>query len=396
MAKVSASKGAEKKKPKKSAVLEHAVLEPVGPERIVVEPIELTTLGDEFREGHDERADAPDLHLAGLHLYRASMLGDCESTLVAYALEETPGELPDAILARANEGTRLEKEILDRACEQMGARTATFPEMVELVEQGLISGYNHTPEFGNGGQVQVCMKTKTAMLFCHLDRLVRFESGEFAVMEAKALGPDFWKIFTKNRIEDALAKMLDGKYAWQVSAQMVTGLPLVFVAGQKEGKDEECRIVDVQWKRLDVPVYSKKEIKARIKSAESHVKAGVIPGCGEGRFGCPYYAFTFHEKKQKEEVKWLVDAKYEELMRYVRERHVAGQDRKDAQAIYDSMGEHIDALLTELELDRSKKFGFEDEAHNKFTLRWVVREMGERFIPAGSQKFAEVKLMEEK
>lgn len=362
---------------------------------IEIVPIETTVLGPEFSEGWDERADAPDLHDSGKYLFRCSMLGDCMSSLVAYALEETPVEPPANLRARMDEGTRLERTIIDRALAELGARVVTFPQMVKLIEGGTIAGYNHdVHNDGGGGQVQIRMKAKKGLLFGHLDQLIIFESGEIAFMEVKALGPDLWKSWVSNKkVEDWLAKAVDGKYAWQISGQMTTGLPCILVAGQKI--EDGAAIGEVQWRRLDEPPYSKKEVKARIEEAMVHVNAGVIPGCDEGRFGCPYFGFTFHHAK-KDETKWLLDAKYDELLKWVRARAVARADKKDAEEQYDEAGKNINALLDELDLDRSKRYGLEDDAHNKFTVRWISKEMPERTIPAGTQSYPDVRLVEEK
>jgi hypothetical protein len=363
---------------------------------ILVEPIE-SALGPEFAEGWDERADAPDLHDSGKHLFRCSMLGDCMSALVAYALEEQPVEPPDNIRARMDEGKVLERKIIDRALADLGAKVVTFPQMVKLIESGVIAGYNHdVHNDGGGGQVQIRMKAKKALLFGHLDQLIIFESGEIASMEVKALGPDLWKSWCSNKkVEAWLAKALDGKYAWQVSGQMTTGLPCILVAGQKieDGTD----VGEVQWRRLDEPPYSKKEVKARIAEAMVHVNAGTIPACDEGRYGCPYFGFTFHESK-KDETKWLLDEKYAELLKYVRLRATARDDRNAAQEEYDEAGKNIEALIAALELDPSKKYGFEDDAHNKFTMRWISKEMPERDVhyDASTQSYPDVRLVKEK
>lgn len=362
---------------------------------VEITPFEETTLGPEFAEGWDERADAPDLHDSGKFLFRCSMLGDCMSALVAYALEEQPGEPPENIRMRMDQGSALERKIIDRALADLGAKVVTFPQMVKLIESGVIAGYNHdVHNDGGGGQVQIRMKAKKALLFGHLDQLIIFESGEIASMEVKALGPDLWKSWTSNKkVEGFLAKAIDGKYAWQVSGTMTTGLPCIFVAGQKV--DDGADVGEVQWRRLDVAPYSKKEVKARIAEAMVHVTAGVIPACDEGRYGCPYFGFTFHESK-KDETKWLIDKKYAELTEWVKKRATARDDKKAAEEEYTEAGRNIEALIAELKLEKGKKYGVEDEAHNKFTVRWMTVPQPEKIIPAGTQSYPDVRLVKEK
>lgn len=108
-------------------------------------------------------------------------------------------------------------------------------------------------------------------------------SREKAVVEAKYLGPDYWKRF--------LASGLDviGKYPWQVSAYShATGLPVLFVAAQRDdSKPDGIGDIKAQW--IQEPPVSLWKIKAQIARYENHIAAGKMPECDKAEYPCPMF-----------------------------------------------------------------------------------------------------------
>jgi hypothetical protein len=172
------------------------------------------------------------------------------------------------------------------------------------------------------------------------------------------------------------------------------GLPLVFGVAQKvKGDDGEVGIGEVDWARLDEAPHSAGKVKARILSAEKHVKAGKIPGCDLGTFGCPYFSQPYHHSKETP----LERVDDSELAQWVRSYYTARVDEKYAAEQKAEAAANIRALLEEREDELGvTRYEVEDEAHNKFRVRWMTREMPERTMKASTQSYPDVKLVEDK
>jgi hypothetical protein len=117
----------------------------------------------------------------------------------------------------------------------------------------------------------------------HIDGLALDEHGRSCIVEAKALGPDWFKKFKKHGFAG-----LPDAYAWQVSIYMLAlgTNSAVLVAGQKiDGKIQPDSEFHYEWIRK--PLFTLEQITERVMSVENNVTAADWPDC-INEFLCQY------------------------------------------------------------------------------------------------------------
>ena len=103
-----------------------------------------------------------------------------------------------------------------------------------------------------------------------------------AIVEAKAFAPSTYRTYEAGGIEAF------PHYAWQTSVEMVaTGMDLLFVVGVK---NDDGVVERIYTEVRTTPIFSRKEIEARVLEVVGYVEEGVVPGCEYKQFPCPYFA----------------------------------------------------------------------------------------------------------
>lgn len=316
-------------------------------------------------------------------LYRASMMGMCETALAAHAAGIMPAEMPEKLLPRLEESSGLEAVVLARYYQMNPSlRPATYPDLVRLKERGVVSGYEAREQ-----QIQVSKVFGRAEVRGHLDSLAHVNGTDsWILVEAKALGPDLWKQFVKGGLAAT-------RYEWQVSALMLcSGLPLDFVVGEKITlPNGEMGIGEVGVETVWTPPIEPAIFKAKLLAADKAALAslqgkGDLPDCYEGNWPCPYHFLPQHKEKQEpKRAHAFDDADLREMLRlyqyHTNNEKVAAKGKKEAkEAIREWLDEHsiMDGETVH-------------EVESGQQVKWVVREMPERVLPAGSQSYPTVK-----
>jgi hypothetical protein len=206
--------------------------------------------------------DRPNVYLEGdLVVYRASSLGHCTRALMAARRHYSPVPYPDWMYDRFEEGNVAEPIIMARFQEDNPDWTL------------------HTDE----AQDEITLKiTDNVIVRGHIDGLATRNVTK-CVVEAKALGPDWFNKFKRNGFDG-----LPDAYAWQVSIYMhaLNAQKAVLVAGQKiEGKITPQSEFHYLW--VDQPPFTLKQITERVMSVENNVDAADWPDC-LNEFLCQY------------------------------------------------------------------------------------------------------------
>lgn len=223
-------------------------------------------------------------------IFRASAFGMCVSYLVRCGLGYTPEPPPDFMLERYQEGTDAEPVILKWLHTTGGWRVWDDYALIDWAEP---KGYRFIE---SAGQLETHLDVaRSNRIRCHPDGIAtcylkasteeRYDTGEEAVVEAKAFGPDFAAKFKREGI------MGFPYYAWQVSIEMITtGLPCVFVVAEKD--DDGCVYPDVTPPQVHFfrePPYPIGKVKARAIKLRGLVDRSEIPECDVAQFPCGFY-----------------------------------------------------------------------------------------------------------
>jgi hypothetical protein len=189
----------------------------------------------------------------------------------------------------------------------------------------------------------------------HIDGLALDSNGRSCLVEAKALGPDWFKKFKKHGFAG-----LPDAYAWQVSIYMLAlGTDsAVLVAGQKiDGVIKPESEFHYEWIRK--PLFDMDQIYARVMSVENNVESADWPDClNEWLCQYPY----LHDEPEFEQVTGMDATKLDSFA----ERWAEASDmEKRAKAIKASIKSDLDKLVADMSLS--------DTTSNKFrTGKWQL------------------------
>lgn len=244
---------------------------------------------------NDTADHRPDVYREGdKWVFRASSFGGCMRSLVLSAMGETKAPMPDVVRRGMDEGVEAEPVIL-KALGSRGWR------MLEGLEQNVgVQGLGTGTVDGTGQLALEMPIGNKAIIRCHPDGIGKLfkvplyqkdRMGELRVVEAKAIMNPEARVWEREY------------YAWQVSIEMaVTGLPLLFAVGAKEGDESEhgrgvVLPENVQVTEMDTAPRSIAQIKARAfklcKMLDEAVREGVLPDCDVKQWPCGFYG-SFH------------------------------------------------------------------------------------------------------
>ena len=205
--------------------------------------------------------DRPSVYVEDdLVVYRASSLGHCTRALMAARRHYSPVPYPDWMYDRFEEGNVAEPIIMARFTE------------------------DNTDFTLDGSQDEIVLEVAdNVVVRGHIDGYAIDSNGRTCIVEAKALGPDWFKKFKKHGFAG-----LPDAYAWQVSIYMIAlnTDSAVLVAGEKiDGKIQADSQFHYEWIRT--PIFTREQIVERVMSVENNVDAADWPEC-INEFLCQY------------------------------------------------------------------------------------------------------------
>lgn len=298
--------------------------------------------------------------------------------------------MPDSLQPAMEAGKRNEPVILAMLKEQRpNLRSATYPELAEMKDRGVIAGYNAEMQ-----QVQVRVEVgKEAVVCSHLDDVVVagdpvWAGGWAFPVEAKAFGDDYWQQFLKGGLA-----AFPG-YMWQVSAQMhgfrlpkyADNRPqcLLFVVGHKD-KELDGLVTEIKVEEIKEPPIPLAEFKAKVLKADRYAKADDIPDCTDPTWPCPYYDYPFHPDAPEKDT--LDDAVFAILCREFFDLSGESKKVKDKR---DVVRGEIDKYMAEHGIERGKGWKVQGDGFVA-EFEWVEKEMPERTMKATTMSYPQVK-----
>lgn len=273
----------------------------------------------------DETYDKPIAYEEGDRvIYRASSLGMCDGALVRARLGVTgsgPGEM---MLERFQEGHDWEERVL---LAGLGVDWMRVEDRDHLELYGKVV---ESQEGGGGLQVQTELAWSNKVVRCHPDAIAVHRGNlEKRVVEVKFLGAEMF------------AQMLNGDwkdtYLWQRSIEMLsTGLPMLYIIGEKLRVDGEVSLGSVEVLEFDAPTHSLTDVKMRVLQIEGYLARGEMPACPVPfMYPCPYWAE--HEKVEKAEIE-------DEALTHLVESHARNAAKMEAIVVE---GQQIKAQIEE-------------------------------------------------
>lgn len=253
-------------------------------------------------------------------IFRASSINRCDLSLIYAALEYPEEQAPDKVQRGYDEGSAAEDQILARFCEGEFHGTkwklldpadlksyhdgngAGFPySSHEIMDDGQFTieipvGLNWVVRGHGDGVAQCFEQTSTGI---EPPRWI----GKRVVVEAKFLGPDYFRKFLKHGISAF------PYYEWQVSTYgMSTGLDVMFIVGEKLRRDDGQapdvgRVKVVHIRNSDLPV-KLAQLKMRVMKIGKMVEVARRDGIdalglgecdGKAQYPCAFY--PFHAEK---------------------------------------------------------------------------------------------------
>ena len=256
-------------------------------------------------------------------VYRASSLGHCPRALLAARRGMEPLPFPDFMYDRFEEGNRAEPIIMARF-------------------------QSDNPDWKlDGSQDEISLLIGSNVIVRgHIDGFaVRKHDNKGCVVEAKALGPDWFNKFTKK----GLAGLPDS-YAWQVAIYMhATGADCaVLVAGEKiNGEIVDASKFHYLW--IDTPPFTLEQIVDRVKAIEGKATDGDWPEClNEWLCQYPY----LHDQPEIESLSGMDEMKLDSFADRWAE---AVEMEKRAKQIKDSIKSDLDTFTSTLDTDNTHK-----------------------------------------
>jgi len=248
-------------------------------------------------------------------IFRASSINRCDLSLIYAALEYPEEQAPDKVQRGYDEGSAAEDEILRRFCngEFHGTKWKLLdPADLKSYHDGTGVGFPYSSRAimddgqftieipvglnwvvrGHGDGIAECFEQP-------VDAPVDFRNNRRCVVEAKFLGPDYFRKFLKHGISAF------PYYEWQVSTYgMSTGLDVMFIVGEKLRRDDGQapdvgRVEVVHIRNSDLPV-KLAQLKMRVmkigKMIETAQRDGIdalgLGECdGKAQYPCAFYPF---------------------------------------------------------------------------------------------------------
>lgn len=230
-------------------------------------------------------------------VFRASSLGGCFSHLVRCGLGFTPEPPPKNLLVKFAEGDVAEPVMLNWLSSNEGG-WAVWDEygLANTAERfgGKVSGRGD----GQDDQLELEIPVgKNAVIRVHPDGIAtcfkitpymkehwpNLQTGEEAVVECKAFGPDYLKKYKREGL------MGFPFYAYQVSVEMAaTGMPCLFVIGEKD-EDGIVKPDKIMWDFYREPPYTLPQLKVRVMKILAAIDRGEIPPCDIAMFPCGFW-----------------------------------------------------------------------------------------------------------
>ena len=279
--------------------------------------------------------DRPSVYMEdGVAVYRASSLGHCLRALMAARRGMEPLPFPDFMYDRFEEGNVAEPLIMSRFSDDN-------PDFTLLESQS---------------QDQIVLNiSDNVVVRGHIDGMALDSNGRSYLVEAKALGPDWFKKFKKHGFAG-----LPDAYAWQVSIYMLAlgTTNAVLVAGQKiDGVIKPESEFHYEWIRK--PLFDMDQIFARVMSVENNVESSDWPDClNEWLCQYPY----LHDEPEFEQVTGSDATMLDSFAELWAE---ASDMEKRAKAIKASIKSDLDKLVADMSLS--------DTTSNKFRSdKWQV------------------------
>lgn len=240
---------------------------------------------------------------AGQIVYRASSFGYCLGALVRARLGMTPAPPPDLMLERYQEGHDWEREVLAAG---LGV------DWLEVTTPSALKRFGQIVEGRNGErQVEAELRWSNKILRVHPDAIVqRAATGEMRVCEVKFLaGARVSEMAQADAKADSegMRAVLGDQYAWQASIEMlVTGLPMLYVVGEKQVKvtadsREVVGIGNVLVMEWSEPAFTFRDVKMRVAEVEGWASRGEFPACPVP-FDWPCGWYQDHEVREAEEI----------------------------------------------------------------------------------------------
>lgn len=208
----------------------------------------------------DEGDNRPNIYIeeSGKVVYRASSLGDCFTSLVAYRLGMEPMSTPDWLQEKFDQGNENEPRILSMLEAEGWTLNGQAQEEIEIPVGTL------------------------AVIRSHIDETGYHPEHGTRIIEAKAITENTLKVWERH----GWAKF--ERYAMQVSIYMAAlQLPLYFVLGIKDAEGVAQRLIGIE---VDEPPVKVGMFKARVIKVEKAAESGTLPDCdGKAMYPCPFF-----------------------------------------------------------------------------------------------------------
>ena len=271
--------------------------------------------------------DRPNVYTEdGKTIWRASALGNCQTSL-AWAYLGTEAEpAPEFLHAAFEEGAAMEDTLIDKLIDKHNLKPLDDPPF----------------EVDDSGQYVLELAWGSHVVRCHPDGVFDSAYGP-VVVEVKFVGDALWNKLNKD------IKLVPN-YAWQASVEMAASdMKLVYGIGRKD--PETRKLVEFTDKLYYDAPYSKGQIKKRVAEVVTMTKEEDMPHCEYPMFPCAYWPFHTETDPAWAKDQVVLDgdqaAIFEEVIaRYEKARATiadAEKDRKEA-------GHAFSMITRELEL----------------------------------------------